>query len=118
MRESERERDIVIKRESEREQEAVLEKENATEREKKDGAGVRERERKKKTNLLKILQIAPVYNSSKLPTNQSRVPITLPFNLDTMAVDVSVAVETRGEARRIAVRRAAKLRATEGQRKG
>lgn len=76
----------------------MLEKEKATEREKKKkGWGG---EKKKKTNLLKILQIAPVYNSFKLPANQSKVPITLPFNLDTMTVDVSVAVETPGKARR------------------
>lgn len=74
----------------------MLEKEKATEKKRKGGG----RKEEKKTNLLKILQIAPVYNSFKLPANQSKVPITLPFNLDTMTVDVSVAVETPGKARR------------------
>lgn len=71
-------------------------RERKSNRKKRRGGG----EKKKKTNLLKILQIAPVYNSFKLPANQSKVPITLPFNLDTMTVDVSVAVETPGKARR------------------
>ncbi len=56
-----------------------------------------EGERGKKFNLLKILQIAPVYNSFKLPANQPRVPIMLPSNLDTMVVNVSVSVETPEE---------------------
>lgn len=38
-----------------------------------------------------------MYNSFKLPANQARVPITLPFNLDTMVVNVSVSVETPEE---------------------
>lgn len=49
--------------------------------------GGREGERKiKKFNLLKILQIAPVHNSPKLPTNQGRVPITLPLHGDQITL--------------------------------
>lgn len=93
-REGKRERHIVIEEESKGGvKRAVVEK-----RRKKKST--RKREEEKKFNLLKILQIAPVYNSSKLLANQSRVPITLPFNLDTMVVDVSVSVETRDEAHR------------------
>lgn len=46
--------------------------------------GVREEE--KEFNLLKILQIAPVHNSPKLPTNQGRVPITLPLHGDQITL--------------------------------
>lgn len=42
--------------------------------------------KRKKFNLLKILQIAPVHNSSKLPTNQDRVPITLPLHGDQITL--------------------------------
>lgn len=72
----------------------AAEKEKRRERERERAS---ERKRGKKFNLLKILQIAPVYNSFKLPANQLRVPITLPFNLDTMVVNVSVSVETPEE---------------------
>lgn len=41
---------------------------------------------RKKFNLLKILQIAPVHNSSKLPTNQGRVPITLQLHGDQITL--------------------------------
>lgn len=41
---------------------------------------------RKKFNLLKILQIAPVHNSPKLPTNQGRVPITLPLHGDQITL--------------------------------
>lgn len=75
----------------------AAEKEKRRERESLCKENERERERGKKFNLLKILQIAPVYNSFKLPANQPRVPITLPFNLDTMVVNVSVSVETPEE---------------------
>lgn len=50
---------------------------------KSKGEGERER---KKFNLLKILQIAPVHNSPKLPTNQGRVPITLPLHGDQITL--------------------------------
>lgn len=45
---------------------------------------------RKKFNLLKILQIAPVHNSSKLPTNQGRVPITLPLHGDQITLSMCV----------------------------
>lgn len=56
-------------------------------REKREGEMKSEGERKrKKFNLLKILQIAPVHNSPKLPTNQGRVPITLPLHGDQITL--------------------------------
>lgn len=61
----------------------------------------REREgKRKKFNLLKILQIAPVHNSSKLPTNQDRVPITLPLHGDqiTLRICVQGGKEKKGRA--------------------
>lgn len=58
---------------------------------------VRERAReRKKFNLLKILQIAPVHNSSKLPTNQGRVPITLPLHGDQITLGICVQGGRRG----------------------
>lgn len=60
----------------------------------------RGRERKK-FNLLKILQIAPVHNSPKLPTNQGRVPITLPLHGDqiTLWICVQRGREKKGRGR-------------------
>lgn len=53
----------------------------------REGEMKSEGERKrKKFNLLKILQIAPVHNSPKLPTNQGRVPITLPLHGDQITL--------------------------------
>lgn len=53
----------------------------------REGEMMSEGERKrKKFNLLKILQIAPVHNSPKLPTNQGRVPITLPLHGDQITL--------------------------------
>lgn len=65
--------------------------------------GGRDEERegkRKKFNLLKILQIAPVHNSSKLPTNQDRVPITLPLHGDqiTLRICVQGGKEKKGSA--------------------
>lgn len=48
--------------------------------------GARGERKRKKFNLLKILQIAPVHNSPKLPTNQGRVPITLPLHGDQITL--------------------------------
>lgn len=54
------------------------------------------REGEKEFNLLKILQIAPVHNSPKLPTNQGRVPITLPLHEDQITLRMRVQGGGRG----------------------
>lgn len=53
--------------------------------------------KRKKFNLLKILQIAPVHNSPKLPTNQGRVPITLPLHGDQITLWICVQRERERE---------------------